>query len=211
MTGDDEWQGSLDDFSRHEVLHTASIIASMFEDFIAEHRFTKSKPVLKGLADRLTDGLNDFYQQVGQIDEIERGEVPPPDLADSWRLGLHAVVRDFGRRRLDELARSVRHRLRAMPATGIHGQDDASNVWHEYRFEVRHGPTPTLEYAWDLTIRQIIDPLLDGLAGDEATIISVAASWEVDGDQSDLASEPAISTDLMHRAIRSRLEELADD
>ena len=207
---DDEWQGPFDDFSRHEVLHTASIIASMFEDFIAEHRFTKSKPVLKGLADRLTDGLNDFYQQVGQIDEIERGEMAPPASADCWRSGLHAVVRDFGRRRLDELARSVRHRLRAMPATGIHGQDAAADVWHEYRFEVRHGPTPALEYAWDLTIGQIIDPLLDGLASDEATIVSVAASWEVDGGESDFAGAPAISTDLMRRAVRSRLDELAD-
>lgn len=55
----------LDDFHRHEVLHTASIVLDMFGDHVAEHRYTKSDPELVAEAERATEALMKFYQLVG--------------------------------------------------------------------------------------------------------------------------------------------------
>lgn len=56
----------LDAFDKHEVLHTASIIAELFEQHILKHRYTRSDGELKAAAERLADQLGDFYQLVGR-------------------------------------------------------------------------------------------------------------------------------------------------
>lgn len=56
----------VDDFHRHEVLHGAAMIQSMFEDFIAEHVYTKSDAELSAAADAIATALADFYQMVGR-------------------------------------------------------------------------------------------------------------------------------------------------
>lgn len=58
---------SLDDFHAHEVLHTASIIAALFEERIEQHVFTQRHEDLKAAAERLSGQLHDFYQMVGRV------------------------------------------------------------------------------------------------------------------------------------------------
>lgn len=55
----------LDAFSAHEVLHTSSILASMFDDYIAGHKYTQSDRELATAARRLSERLHEFYQLVG--------------------------------------------------------------------------------------------------------------------------------------------------
>lgn len=57
---------AIDDFHRHEVLHTASVIADMFERHIVEHIYTQAEPALKDEAERVAQALHDFYQLVGR-------------------------------------------------------------------------------------------------------------------------------------------------
>lgn len=57
---------SLDAFSIHEVLHTASIIGDMFERHIVQHRLTRSDPELAAAADKIGEALADFYQLIGR-------------------------------------------------------------------------------------------------------------------------------------------------
>jgi hypothetical protein len=63
MTGD---AGKIDQFHQHEVLHTAQIISSMFEDYIVTHRCTQSDPEILEAAEKISAALADFYQLVGQ-------------------------------------------------------------------------------------------------------------------------------------------------
>jgi hypothetical protein len=55
----------LDSFHAHEVLHTASIVAALFEERIEQHRFTQADDDLRMAAARLSAQLHDFYQLVG--------------------------------------------------------------------------------------------------------------------------------------------------
>ena len=59
-------QPSLDAFHAHEVLHTASIVAELFEERIERHPYTQAHPALKAEAERLSASLHDFYQLVGK-------------------------------------------------------------------------------------------------------------------------------------------------
>jgi hypothetical protein len=56
----------LDAFSNHEVLHTASIMATMFDDHIAQHRYVQADPELAAEAEAIGQRLADFYQMVGR-------------------------------------------------------------------------------------------------------------------------------------------------
>jgi hypothetical protein len=57
---------TLDAFGAHEVLHTASMIADLFQSTIERHSFTQSDPTIRGAAEALSAQLKDFYQLVGQ-------------------------------------------------------------------------------------------------------------------------------------------------
>ena len=56
----------IDELNRHEVLHTASVVADMFDRHVAEHRYTQSDAELKAAAEKVTDALYGFYQLVGR-------------------------------------------------------------------------------------------------------------------------------------------------
>jgi hypothetical protein len=56
----------IDQFHQHEVLHSAHIISSMFEDFVLGHPYTQSEPTIRAAADKIGTALADFYQLVGQ-------------------------------------------------------------------------------------------------------------------------------------------------
>jgi len=55
-----------DAFHRHEVLHTAYIMQSMWEDFVQSHVYTDSDPELQDAAAKISEQLASFYQLVGQ-------------------------------------------------------------------------------------------------------------------------------------------------
>ncbi|OHT22182.1 hypothetical protein BHE75_04206 [Sphingomonas haloaromaticamans] len=60
----------IDDFHRHEVLHGAAMVQSLFDDFIAGHVYTKSHAELAAAAKEISRALADFYQAVGsKIDQ----------------------------------------------------------------------------------------------------------------------------------------------
>lgn len=50
---------------QHEVLHVAHIVAAMFEEYIADHSYTKSRADLSDKAEEIAHLLHDFYQLVG--------------------------------------------------------------------------------------------------------------------------------------------------
>jgi hypothetical protein len=57
----------VDEFSYHEVLDRASMIADMFDDYIAQHTALKHEPKLKKEADMICELLHDFYQHWGSV------------------------------------------------------------------------------------------------------------------------------------------------
>lgn len=63
--GRDKQSSVIDDFHRHEVLHGAAMVQSLFDDFIAEHVYTKSDAELMAAAEEISRALADFYQAVG--------------------------------------------------------------------------------------------------------------------------------------------------
>lgn len=56
----------IDAFHAHEVLHTAAIIADLFEHRVEQHRYTQEHPRLKAAAEQLSAHLHNFYQLVGE-------------------------------------------------------------------------------------------------------------------------------------------------
>jgi hypothetical protein len=56
---------AIDDFHRHEVLHGTAMVQSLFDDFVAEHVYTRSVPELASAAAEISRALAEFYQSVG--------------------------------------------------------------------------------------------------------------------------------------------------
>lgn len=54
-----------DEFAKHEVLHTAHIIESMWCDFVLEHPTVAADPELQEEAARIAEAIAGFYQAVG--------------------------------------------------------------------------------------------------------------------------------------------------
>lgn len=54
-----------DEFAKHEVLHTAHIIESMWCDFVLEHPATVADPDLRAEAVRIAEAIGAFYVAVG--------------------------------------------------------------------------------------------------------------------------------------------------
>ncbi len=61
-------------FGRHEVLHTASIIAGLFDNEIFQHEALRDEPDLLAEAERLAEGLAAFYQACGARFLDDEGE-----------------------------------------------------------------------------------------------------------------------------------------
>ncbi len=56
---------SQDEYHRHEVLHTASIVMQMFDDHVCSTVYVESDPELTEAAQAAFDALFAFYQMVG--------------------------------------------------------------------------------------------------------------------------------------------------
>lgn len=57
---------------QHEALHTASIIANMFEIHLQEHPFIKQDKNLLKEANKIEDVLWEFYQNIGRAKVSKR-------------------------------------------------------------------------------------------------------------------------------------------
>jgi hypothetical protein len=55
-----------DDFSKHEVLHTAYLASDFFDRHLLEHVAVVSSRELKKAAAEVSDKLADFYQLCGR-------------------------------------------------------------------------------------------------------------------------------------------------
>lgn len=56
---------ATDEFGKHEVVHTASIMMEMFETHLLEHEAVETNPDVKEAADKVFEELFQFYQLVG--------------------------------------------------------------------------------------------------------------------------------------------------
>ena len=58
-------QHEIDEFSVHEVIHTAHLLNDAFDRWILQHRAVAFDPVLAPAAESVAEALGDFYQKVG--------------------------------------------------------------------------------------------------------------------------------------------------
>ena len=56
----------IDDFSKHEVLHTTSMLNTIFDDWITTHPFVQSDDEIRLAAGEIVEKLGNFYQLVGR-------------------------------------------------------------------------------------------------------------------------------------------------
>ena len=56
----------VDEFDKHEVLHTASIISTLFDREISDHLATKSNEHVRLKAAEISEALGEFYQLCGR-------------------------------------------------------------------------------------------------------------------------------------------------
>ena len=127
------------------------------------------------------------------------------DDKDTWATILeetHAAVRRYASIELDSLARRAIHALQRLPASGIFGGYRFKSVWDEYCHEVQHGPTPTLEWAWDQTIRPMISYPFSRLPAHIALLISVGADYELTQFDDMVV---CIQPDVVFEAVKDRL------
>lgn len=54
-----------DPYSRHEVLHMASVMTDFFDRHFLKHRYVNDHPELKEKADAIAEALADFHQAIG--------------------------------------------------------------------------------------------------------------------------------------------------
>lgn len=57
-----------DAFSRHEVLHLASVLSDLFDRHLLASPAVQSDPALRHKAEAISDLLGEFYQAAGQAD-----------------------------------------------------------------------------------------------------------------------------------------------
>lgn len=55
----------IDAFSKHEALHTASLVVSFFDENVLDHRYVQSDPELLEAASAASDAIAALYQLLG--------------------------------------------------------------------------------------------------------------------------------------------------
>lgn len=111
---------------------------------------------------------------------------------DGFWIGILTASRraamEYGREEFAALARKVIFRLRRLPASGIY--DDGRlhrTLWDEYRHEVEHGSDEKVEWAWDQTLKPILDDIIDRIIPHSAKLLSVyAASMQDEVDDAEV-------------------------
>jgi hypothetical protein len=102
-------------------------------------------------------------------------------------------------------ARSLRHRLRRLPAAGIFGDDYGHrSLWDEFEFEAENGPTAGLEWAWNGALSGVLCEVIDKLPEHHRCLLS----WHLaslEGDE----PEFCVNEDLLKDAVLSATRQLA--
>ena len=129
---------------------------------------------------------------------------------DAWYKILedtHKAVRVFARIEVEGLSRKVIHSLQRQHSSGIFGDDYIyKTLWDEYCHEVQEGPHDALESAWELTIGQVVDDIIERIPRHVAVLLSIFAAWELcEGDEPELVG--SIWTDGLNRVLQRQLAE----
>ena len=121
-------------------------------------------------------------------------------MSDDLESALWKAAWRFCDTRIQALTRKVIRGLQRMPASGIFGDDYRfKSVWDEYCREVREGPNPMLEAAFDQTVDPMITWQVDQLDHTERDLLEIA-----------LAESPEESGNIA-AAVRKTLQRIAID
>jgi hypothetical protein len=113
---------------------------------------------------------------------------------------LERTVRRYGEGRFGALARQVRYQLQRIAASGIYACDHRS-LWDEFRYEVREGPTPPLEEAWDETLRPFLHAAIGQLSDAEKRLLFFATDSAIEFDERKEALAPIDEQALMETLL----------
>ena len=88
---------------------------------------------------------------------------------------IYRAVLDFASDRYSGLARQMVNRLQRIHASGNFEEHRHKTLWDEYCHEVQNGPHDCLEHAWQLTLIEIADHIIDRIPIPEAALLTIAA------------------------------------
>lgn len=88
---------------------------------------------------------------------------------------MHRAVLDFASDRYSGLARQMVNRLQRINASGNFEEYRHKTLWDEYCHEVQNGHHDFLEDAWQHTLIEIADHIIDRIPIKEAALLTIAA------------------------------------
>ena len=147
--------------------------------------------------------------------EEERNQEENNDAGDQsnhecWSCPTHAAVIEFARNAYLTLARKVIFHLQRIDASGIYGDDYRhKTLWDEYCHEVQEGPYTLLEAAWDSSIDPLCDFVIGKIPPQEAALLTIGATWDLDRDEELGGVEIAVAPALIQQNLKRILAELA--
>lgn len=131
---------------------------------------------------------------------------------ENWQLVLentHDAVRTFARAEFAALSRKAIHRLQRIEASGIYGDDYVyKSLWDEYCHEVQEGPHDLLVCAWDLTLENVMNDVIERIPRQVAVLLSIFAAWDLDEeDEVDLVG--SVWPEGLKRVLQIRIAQWA--
>jgi hypothetical protein len=126
---------------------------------------------------------------------------------DDFMTELPLAVGRWADQRCRELAVEAKEQLSQMPPSGIFDRADHASLWDEYCLQVQAGPDE-LETGWDLTIKQVIDPLIEALSRPAAALLTLSRFWLDDRFEDPLDHETIVEEEVSEGVIE-QLDHLA--
>lgn len=115
-----------------------------------------------------------------------------------------AIIR-FALVELEAAGRRMRFRLQRCPATGVFGDHTGHRtLWDELRHDMKHGPAPALEVAWDQTLSALAFGVLERMPKHTQALLS----WHLASLDPDLPDD-AINEDALIDAVCDAAREIA--
>jgi hypothetical protein len=94
-------------------------------------------------------------------------------------------------------------------ASGIYGDDYGyKSLWDEYCHEVQEGPVDLLDDAWNLTLDNVMDDVIERIPHQVAVLLSIFAAWDLDEDD-EVAIVGSVWPEGLKRVLQTRLAERA--
>ncbi len=120
------------------------------------------------------------------------------------------AIAAFGRIRFLALARKMVHILQRYPAADIYDMGCYNSIWDEYCYEVQHGPTDQLSWAWDALLLPHLTIIVKTIPEGERLLLSLDAN-EILNDQWDIEDWNAVSEENIRRVVEQELRGIAID